>query len=189
MKKYLLSLGIVGLFLLIVPSAYAALITSGDVSAEITGASDTVSTRVMILVFANYLLILLGVLNLVFVVTYIVKIFKSKGKPKSGNKYFGNFSIFVLALIFLFFGIQAFSYYLLILLVVLNLVFIFVHLVKIYRAVDNPDNGNRYSRSLLYFVFAFIVVLFGLLIINQTMCAAPPGADYDCGGFNIRLTF
>jgi len=189
MKKFLFSLGLVGLFLLVVPSAYAALITSGDVPLEVLGVNDRMSTRGMILVFANYSFILLGVLNLIFVVTYVVKIVKSRGKPSGGNKYFGNFSFFVLALILLWFGLLAFSYYLLFLLGILNLILIFVHLFKIYRSIDDSSGGGKYVRSLLYFVFALVVVLFWFIAANQRMCAAPPGSDYDCGGFDVQLTF
>lgn len=133
MKKYLFPLGLIGLFLLVVPSSYAAIIRpSASPAVGFIGVNEDVSYRVIILVVLNYVLIVLGVLSVFFSIKNLVKGFKLKGTPEFDGKYF---------------------------------------------------------RRFVYFLVAIVVVVFALLSVNTTMCSPPPGADYDCGGVNIRLTF
>jgi hypothetical protein len=108
MKKILFLLGLVGLFLLIVPSAYAALIMSGDIPHDVTGVNEGISTRVLLQVILNYVFIILGLLSLFLSIKNLVKGFKLKGTPSYDKKYFHRFFYFlfgVLVVWFVLFGV------------------------------------------------------------------------------------
>ena len=106
MKKYLFLLGFVGLFLLVVPSSYAALITPNvEVPSPV---NPGVSTRVIVQVVLNYVFIILGLLSLFFSIKNLVKGFKLKGTPEYDKKYFRRFFLFLFGVFvvwFVLFGI------------------------------------------------------------------------------------
>ncbi len=108
MRKFLFLAVLIGLFLFLVPSAYAALITSGDLPHEVPGVEDTFSTRVVLQVVLNYVFIILGLLSLFFSVKNLVKGFKTRGTPAYDKKYFRRFLLFLFGVFvvwFVLFGI------------------------------------------------------------------------------------